>query len=102
DWAQRVGTPRYLLHWRTRRHKRHESLTPLVLPRVIPPAMMSFLQGAGPELYEQILFAISSRDFQVQSQEHNPIFKLVRDADQHSTQKDLLDPMTAGMPGALG
>jgi len=102
DWLARVNSKRYYLHWRDNRHQRHESLTPLVLPHVIPKATMGYLQTAGPELYKQILFAISSRDFQARDQEHNPIFKLVREADQHSTRKDIGDPLAAGMPGALG
>lgn len=101
-WLRRTKTQRYFLHWRQRRHMRHESLTPLVLPQVIPPATMAYLNRAGPELYEQLLFSISARDFQVQDQEHNPIFTLVRDADKHSTAKDISDPVTAGLPGALG
>lgn len=101
-WLKRVGTRRYFLRWRTRRHQRHESLTPMVLPHLIPQATLDYLQAAGPELYEQILFAINARDFQANDQEHNPIFKLVREADQASTRKDISDPVAAGVPGALG
>ncbi|MCO6440231.1 MAG: TraI domain-containing protein [Nitrococcus mobilis] len=102
EWLGRIGARRYFLQWRTRRHQRHESLTPLVLPHIIPRATLDYLQTAGPELYEQILFSISSRDFQARDQEHNLIFKLVREADQHSTRKDIGDPVAAGLPGALG
>src|SRR5699024_2695078 len=102
SWLERTDTDRYFLHWRHRRHMRHESLTPMVLPHIIPQPTREYLQVAGPELYEQILFAISSRDFHTANQEHNPIFTLVREADQHSTKKDIGDPVAAGLPGALG
>src|SRR5690625_7923220 len=58
--------------------------------------LMGYLQAAGPELYEQILFAVGSRDFQVQNQEHNPIFRLVREADMHSTSKDRSEERRVG------
>lgn len=101
-WAHRVEARRYFLHWRQRRHQRHESLTPLVLPHVLPAATRDYLRAAGPELYESIVFAVSSRDFHGAGQEYNPIFNIVRTADQHSTRKDIGDPVAAGLPGELG
>src|SRR5699024_5926786 len=45
QWLARIDTRRYFLHWRSRRHKRHESLTPLVLPRVMTNELMAYLQA---------------------------------------------------------
>lgn len=102
DWCQRVGTRRYFIQWREGRHQRHESLTPMVLPRLIPGTTRQYLREAGPEMYQQMVAAISSRDFAASDQEHNRIYTIVRKADQQSTKKDLGDPARAGVPGALG
>lgn len=102
EWCERVGTKRYFLRWNQNRHQRHESLTPLLLPRLIPEATFDYINEGGEELYQQLVFAISSRDFAATDQEHNRIYKIVREADQQSTGKDISDPRMAGMPGALG
>src|SRR5699024_1893996 len=93
---------RYFLHWRQQRADRHESLTPFVLPLILPEPTLDYLDGAGPELYQQVLFAVSSRDFFADNQKHNVIYDLVREADRYSTQKDIGDPIAAGASGALG
>lgn len=102
DWCERVGTKRYFLRWSKNRHQRHESMTPLVLPRLIPEATFDYINEGGEELYQQLLFAISSRDFTAADQEHNRIYQIVRKADQESTGADISNPAMAGMPGALG
>lgn len=102
QWCERIGTRRYFLQWRSDRHRRHESLTPMVLPRLIPKATRQYIRAAGPEIYQQMLRALGSRDFVAGDQEHNRIYTIVREADKQSTEKDISDPTRAGVPGALG
>jgi hypothetical protein len=91
DWFNANEVERYVIRWHDNRHKRHESMTPLIVERIATRSELAYISAKGPDILEQMMAAITgSKD------EHNKIVKLVRIGDEYSTNKDLKEQRALG------
>jgi conjugal transfer pilus assembly protein TraI len=84
EWGVKNGVAHYFLRWRSNRHQRHESLSSLVVPRVIDAEIMAYIHSAGAEATRQMLGAISN-----DLQGINPVREMVMKCDMQSVERDL-------------
>ncbi len=98
DWAARHGLDSYYLHWRERRHNRHENAGMLVADRILGDRLIARLAETDYEILNALIDAITGT---------NPtatLTALVLEADRASVERDLksnrIDPQahSLGVP----
>ncbi|HYN76360.1 MAG TPA: MobH family relaxase [Lamprocystis sp. (in: g-proteobacteria)] len=82
-WAARHGLDSYYLHWRERRHNRHEAAGMMVLDRILGPETIARLYGADPAIMNALLDAVAGQHPDA------TLSVLVRNADAASVARDL-------------
>ncbi len=98
DWASDHDVQRYFIHWRAQRYKRHQTLSILMVERILPSQTLTYLGKSGPKIVAAMLAAIADMNLD------QPIAKLVLQADQASVAQDLRqshleqDAFAYGMP----
>ena len=94
-WAAGHGIDRYFLHWRDRRHNRHESAGMMALERVLGPATIAMLYRADPEIANALIDAVAGQNAGA------TLSQLVSDADRASVERDLktnrIDPQATAL-----
>ncbi len=94
-WAASHGIDSYFLHWRDRRHNRHESAGMMALERVLGPATIAMLYQADPEIMNALIDAVAGQN------EGATLSQLVTDADRASVERDLktnrIDPQATAL-----
>jgi conjugal transfer pilus assembly protein TraI len=94
-WAAGHGIDSYFLHWRDRRHNRHESAGMMALERVLGPATIAMLYQADPEIMNALIDAVAGQN------EGATLSQLVTDADRASVESDLktnrIDPQATAL-----
>lgn len=86
DWLHSRGTTSYFITWRPNRNKRHELFNGRVYDKVVPAHVNAFLNDFGPEIPGWIFESLAHDE---SNKEGNPIFSVVRHADQISVEHDL-------------
>jgi conjugal transfer pilus assembly protein TraI len=94
-WAATHGIDSYFLHWRDRRHNRHEAAGMLALERVLGPATIALLYQADPEIMNALIDAVAGQNTSA------TLSQLVLDADRASVERDLktnrIDPQATAL-----
>ncbi len=93
EWTQTQHVDRYFLRWRSQRYKLHEALTGLLVDRVLSNATRSWMAIAGPHVLIETLGALTGI-----SDTLGEMARLVKEADQSSTQQDLSDQPFTSLP----
>lgn len=83
EWAAENRIERYFLKWTPQRHKRHESLSTLMMGRVLTPEMLDYLESGGSEIYLAVCEAVCGPGGS------SPLAQLMLAADQASVARDL-------------
>jgi len=95
DWAARQGLDSYFLHWRERRHNRHQSVGMVAVERVLGPDVFAMLFAADPEIGNAMIDAVAGANAQA------TLTQLVSDADRASVERDLktnrIDPQATAL-----
>lgn len=91
EWFVAHNIERYVIRWHSNRHKKHESLTPLVVNKIASPSDLAYLASVGSEIVESMMACITGR-----ADEHNKLKKLVQSGDEYSTEKDLKEQRAVG------
>ncbi len=95
DWATQHGLDSYYLHWRERRHNRHQSVGMFAVERVLGPDVFRMLFAADPEIGNAMLDAVAGAN------EQATLTQLVSNADQASVERDLksnrIDPQATAL-----
>lgn len=93
DWAQTVGVDSYFLEWRPGRNKQHQALSNLLSERIISNETLAWIAEAGTELVVWLMESLNENPTAT-----NPLFELIKRADQQSVKRDL-ETMGAAMAG---
>jgi conjugal transfer pilus assembly protein TraI len=95
DWAARHGLDSYYLHWRERRHNRHQSVGMFAVERVLGPDVFRMLFAADPEIGNAMIDAVAGVN------EQATLTQLVSNADRASVERDLktnrIDPQATAL-----
>ena len=95
QWAARHGLDSYYLHWRERRHNRHQSVGMFAVERVLGPDVFAMLFAADPEIGNAMIDAV------VGANEQATLTQLVSNADRASVERDLktnrIDPQATAL-----
>ena len=104
DWLLEMDLDRYFIRWRrNREHKAHERFSHLLTMRVIPPAVLSYLNDADPRIIANMQEVIAG---QIPRGSARVLHELVMKADQLSVKRDIKGQRiadsddTLGVPGA--
>ncbi|MBV7542131.1 MobH family relaxase [Acidovorax sp. sic0104] len=93
DWSQANGIDAYFLEWRAGRNKSHQSLSALLSERVITKDTLAWIAEGGTELVVWLMESLSENPTAT-----NPLYELVKRADQASVKRDL-ETMGTAMAG---
>ncbi|MDO8863815.1 MobH family relaxase [Haliea sp. E1-2-M8] len=63
-WTQRYALEQYYLHWRVGRGKAHEQQGLLLVPRLVPTAVLAWLTEPGQDMLQSMLLAIGCLDLE--------------------------------------
>ena len=95
DWSAREGLDSYYLHWRERRHNRHQTLGMFAIVRVLGPDVFRMLFAADPEIGNAMIEAVAGAN------EQATLTQLVSNADRASVERDLktnrIDPQATAL-----
>jgi conjugal transfer pilus assembly protein TraI len=83
DWTQRYALEQYYLHWRVGRGKAHEQQGLLLVPHLVPTAVLAWLTEPGQDMLQSMLLAIACLD------PDNKVSRLILEADRLSVSQDL-------------
>lgn len=84
-WTEREGISSYYMQWRDKRYGNHELFSGRMLDRIVPDAVMEWLDEFGPGLQVWMAEAVTGTG----DRQANPIHKVVRIADEASAAKDI-------------
>ena len=93
DWTQSTGVESYFLEWRTGRNKQHQALSNLLADRIITTETLAWIAEGGTELVVWLMESLNENPTAA-----NPMYELVKRADQQSVKRDL-ETMGAAMAG---
>jgi conjugal transfer pilus assembly protein TraI len=95
DWAARHGIDSYYLHWRDRRHNRHESTGLFAVEQILGRNLIARLLEADPEILNALIDAVAGAN------ERATLTQLVSNADRASVERDLktnrIDPQATSL-----
>ncbi|WP_295387159.1 MobH family relaxase [uncultured Thiodictyon sp.] len=95
QWAARHGLESYYLHWRERRHNRHQSVGMFAVERVLGRDVFAMLFQADPEIGNAMIDAVAGAN------EQATLTQLVSNADRASVERDLksnrIDPQATSL-----
>ncbi|WP_295441915.1 MobH family relaxase [uncultured Thiodictyon sp.] len=95
EWAARHGLESYFLHWRERRHNRHQSVGMFAVERVLGRDVFAMLFAADPEIGNAMIDAVAGAN------EQATLTQLVSNADRASVERDLksnrIDPQATSL-----
>lgn len=93
DWAQSSGLDSYFLEWRPGRNKQHQALSNLLSERIITNETLAWIAEGGTELVVWLMESLNENPTAT-----NPLFELIKRADQQSVKRDL-ETMGTAMAG---
>lgn len=93
DWAQSSGIDSYFLEWRPGRNKQHQALSNLLSERIITNETLAWIAEGGTELVVWLMESLNENPTAT-----NPLFELIKRADQQSVKRDL-ETMGTAMAG---
>lgn len=98
-WLRKREATSYYITWRKDRHQQHEMFSGRVYDKVVTPAINEFLAHFGPQIQSWIFESLSHNET---NKDTNPIYKVVRMADQVSVRDDTKVMSSRGSIGSPG
>lgn len=92
EWANRNGIDRVFLRWRESRHRRHETLTPLICERIIGKDTFFYLSEGQPDILKDLMESVVGAG----NHKINHIARIVSESDSESVAKDLREMRLSG------
>jgi Putative helicase len=86
DWAIKNHIDEYYVHYvRSRQHRKHELISAIVIPQILPKSTLSYLHGVDREILPLLYGCISGID----QKETNPFIEIIEASDGESVKLNL-------------
>lgn len=92
EWSNRNEIDRVFLRWRETRHRRHETLTPLICERIIGKDIFFYLSEGQPDILKDLMESVVGAG----NHKINHIARIVAQSDSESVAKDLREMRLSG------